>query len=84
MARKRHTSIIKPGPNADTSCAVCGRPLTLFDRVTALDGRTVCGEDCLGAGILRARQLPEYQDGPPAPPEEAERCGGWCEDDYDG
>jgi hypothetical protein len=53
------------------SCAVCGKPLDLWSAIAALDGSTVCGADCLGVGILRARQLPEYQDEPPELPETA-------------
>jgi hypothetical protein len=66
MARKRE-SIIKPHPKADTACAVCGRPLTLFDNTTALDGRIVCAADCLGVGILRMRQ--HNADEPPQLPD---------------
>jgi hypothetical protein len=55
----------KASARADVSCAVCGKPLELWDATTALDGRTVCAENCLGAGIVRARGLPEYQDDPP-------------------
>jgi hypothetical protein len=75
----KHKSIIRPGPGAGVSCAVCGQPLHLWSATRALDGQTVCASDCLGAGILRARQLPEYQDDPPAAPE-AEACGSWFDD----
>jgi hypothetical protein len=47
---------------ADVSCAVCGTRLELWDATTALDGRTVCAANCLGAGIVIARAKPEYQD----------------------
>jgi hypothetical protein len=56
MARAKRASA-----RADVSCAVCGRPLLLWDAVKALDGRTVCAADCLGAGILIAWTMPEYQ-----------------------
>src|SRR5262245_44335719 len=73
MAKKR-LSIVRPGRRADVSCAVCGRPLTLWDTTAALDGHTVCASNCLGQAILRARQRPEYQEqAPPAPGPEA--CG---------
>jgi hypothetical protein len=51
----------------------------LWDSIAALDGSTVCAADCLGAGIVLARQRPEYQEeAPPAP--EAEACGSWYDD----
>jgi hypothetical protein len=70
VRRKQQPSIIRPGRAADTSCAACGRPLTLWDATTALDGRTVCAKNCLGAGIVRARGMPQYQgdDAPPPVP----------------
>jgi hypothetical protein len=91
MAKKR-PSIIRQGRHADTSCGACGRPLTLFDDVTEVDGVTVCASGCLGSGIKRARQMPEYQDDPRRVAEQiaeaqdaAERCGSWFEDgDYGG
>jgi hypothetical protein len=42
-ARKRDSA------RKDVSCAVCGRPLELWDATTALDGRTVCASGCLGS-----------------------------------
>jgi hypothetical protein len=77
MAKKR--PIILQGRHADTSCAVCGRPLTLWDATTTVDGATVCATNCLGAGIERARQLPEFQGEAPTPPD-AEACGSWYDD----
>jgi hypothetical protein len=76
---KKRPSIVRQGKRADTSCAVCGRPLTLWDSTTALDGSTVCAADCLGAGILLARQLPQYQEEPPPAPG-ADACGSWYDD----
>jgi len=60
--RQRNGTEVRQGRRAETCCAVCGKPLTLWDRTTALDGATVCADNCLGVGILRARELPEYQD----------------------
>ena len=56
---------------ADVSCAVCGKPLDLLSATTGLDGATVCASNCLGAGIVLARTMPEYQDEPPELPESA-------------
>jgi hypothetical protein len=56
MAKAKRASALK-----DTSCAVCGRPLELWDAVRSPDGRTVCAANCLGAGIVIARGKPEYQ-----------------------
>jgi hypothetical protein len=36
---------------ADTSCAVCGKPLDLWTATAALDGRTVCASGCFGAHL---------------------------------
>jgi hypothetical protein len=65
MARKGSKSIIKPGPRADTTCAVCGRPLDLFTATTSLDGRTVCRSGCLGGMIVQCREHPAFQDDQP-------------------
>jgi hypothetical protein len=37
--------------HADTTCAVCGRPLDLWTATAALDGRTVCASGCFGAHL---------------------------------
>jgi hypothetical protein len=52
----------KASARADVSCAVCGRPLELWDATSALDGRTVCAENCLGGGVVRCREHPAFQD----------------------
>ena len=61
----------KAAARKDVSFAVCGRPLDLRDATKALDGRTVCAADCLGAGIVIARTMPQCQDEPPQLPEAA-------------
>ena len=61
----------KPAKRADVSCGVCGRPLSLWEATTGLDGATVCASNCLGAGIVLARTMQEYQDEPPELPESA-------------
>jgi hypothetical protein len=81
VARKR-PSIIRRGRKADLSCAVCGKPLDLWSATTALDGSTVCAADCLGVGILRARERPEYRDEPPELDEAAFYSG--ADEDYGG
>ncbi len=77
MAKSKHKSIIRQGQHADTSCAVCGRPLTLWDDVKQVDGVTVCASGCLGDGILRMRRHNGEDDS-------EERCGSWFEEDYGG
>jgi hypothetical protein len=58
-ARKRESA------RRDVSCAVCGRPLDLWDATTALDGNTVCaGGDCMGAFL---GGLPPEERGQPMP-----------------
>ncbi len=82
---------------ADVSCAVCGTRLELWDATTALDGRTVCAANCLGAGIVIARGKPEYQaedddqaarqamaDEPPELPEAAYFDPADCGGTFDG
>jgi hypothetical protein len=67
---------------ADVSCAVCGKPLTLWDRTTALDGSTVCAADCLGPCIVTCRTKPEFQDEEaPSDSDNAERNGSWHDTD---
>jgi hypothetical protein len=51
----------KASARADVSCAVCGKPLELWDATTALDGRTVCASGCLGGNIVACREHPAYQ-----------------------
>jgi hypothetical protein len=40
-----------PRVRAAYACAVCGRPLSVWDSVLALDGSRVCAADCLGAHL---------------------------------